>query len=87
MTEDLERDLPLLDRLFDQQLVVGYEHELVGQLADRMAETERSRVPILRSAGGVLVGLVACRDLLRVRAGTVQHERRREALIRLGGMQ
>ena len=65
------------------ELVSGYDDELAGHLADRMAATEIGRVPIVNRKSGSLVGLVARRDLLRVRANVVQHEREREALIRL----
>jgi chloride channel protein, CIC family len=64
-------------------LVFGYDDELAGHLADRMAATEIGRVPIVNRRSGLLVGLVARRDLLRVRANVVRHEREREALIRL----
>ncbi|HEY7806202.1 MAG TPA: chloride channel protein [Croceibacterium sp.] len=63
--------------------VVGYGDELAGELADRMAETDTSRVPILRRGDNVVVGLIARRDLLRVRSTAVRHERDREALIQL----
>ena len=63
--------------------MVGYDDELAGHLADRMALAEIGRVPILNRKSGVLVALVARRDLLRVRANVVQHEVEREALIRL----
>jgi CBS domain-containing protein len=63
--------------------VTGYDDELIGQLADRMAETGIGRVPILRRADSTLVGLVARRDLLRVRATATRHERGREKLLRL----
>ena len=75
----------LLDQITDQDLVIGYDDELVGQLADRMAATGASRVPILRREDGKLAGLVARRDLLRVRASVVRSEREREALIRFRG--
>jgi hypothetical protein len=39
-------------------------------------------VPILARESGALVGLVARRDLLRVRASARRHEHEREALIR-----
>jgi hypothetical protein len=42
------------------------------------------RAPILRRSDGVVIGLVARRDLLRVRAAAAGGEREREALIRLG---
>jgi H+/Cl- antiporter ClcA len=64
-----------------QDLVVGYDDELVGQLADRMALAHVSRVPILKRGTDALVGLVARRDLLRVRASAVRHETEREVLL------
>jgi CBS domain-containing protein len=77
------------DQLVGQNLTVGYADELVGKLADRMAESESGRVPILQRGAegeeGIVVGLVARRDLLRVRAEVIRHEREREQLIRLGG--
>ena len=54
-------------RRFRQELTIGYDDELVGHLADRMAAADASRVPILRRSDGAVVGLVARRDLLRVR--------------------
>lgn len=71
------------EQLAGQPLVTGYDDEPVGQLADRMVATETGRVPILRRSDGALVGLVARRDLLRVRASVVRHEREREALMRV----
>jgi len=78
------REKTVAERLEGQELVVGYEDELVGQLADRMADANKGRVPILRRSDGALVGLVARRDLLRVRASVIEHERERETLIRIG---
>jgi H+/Cl- antiporter ClcA len=72
----------LRDMLADQDLITGHDDDLVGHLADRMAATDVGRVPILRQGDDVLVGLVARRDLLRVRATVVRHEQEREALIR-----
>ncbi|HTI88841.1 MAG TPA: chloride channel protein [Alphaproteobacteria bacterium] len=72
------------DQLADQEPLLGYDDEMVGSLADRMAGADVGRVPILRRADGVVVGLVARRDLLRVRASTVRHERERTALLRFG---
>ncbi len=71
------------EQLAGEPLVTGYADELVGQLADRMVATDTSRVPILSKHDGTLVGLVARRDLLRVRANVVRQEREREALMRL----
>jgi chloride channel protein, CIC family len=74
----------LADALGERDCVTGFSDELVGRLADRMAEADVGRVPILRRTDNVVIGLVARRDLLRVRAAAVGHERNREALIRFG---
>ncbi len=68
-----------------RECISGYSDELVGELADRMAETDARRVPVLQRSDGTVVGFVSRRDLLRVRIMTVRHERHREALIRFGG--
>jgi CBS domain-containing protein len=77
------------EQLLGQNLLIGYEDELVGKLADRMAEADAGRVPILRrgatDAESTVVGLVARRDLLRVRAKVIRQEHEREKLIRLRG--
>jgi CIC family chloride channel protein len=56
------------------EVFVGYADELVGQLADRMAAADIGRVPIVDRATGKLVGLLARRDLLRVRAQAARLE-------------
>jgi chloride channel protein, CIC family len=73
----------LREQVAGQQLVLGYGDELAGHLADRMTATDMSRVPILNRESGALVGLVARRDLLRVRADMMRHEHEREKLIRV----
>ena len=77
------QEKPLRAQIAGQELVVGYDDELAGHLADRMSFSEHGRVPILNRASGQLVGLVARRDLLRVRTNMMRHEREREALIRV----
>ena len=77
------REKLLREQVEGQELVVGYDDELAGHLADRMSFTEHGRVPILNRASGALVGLVARRDLLRVRTNMMRHEHEREALIRV----
>ena len=76
-------DQSLADAIAVGDCVVGYADELTGELADRMDETDTGRVPILRRGDDVVIGLVARRDLLRVRSSAVRHERDREALIDL----
>ncbi|MBV8684639.1 MAG: chloride channel protein [Caulobacteraceae bacterium] len=67
----------------DAPVLTAFEDEPVGRLADRMAEANIGRVPVLRRADGALVGIVARRDLLRVRAAVARHEAERERLLRL----
>jgi H+/Cl- antiporter ClcA len=85
--EGWDSEKTLGEHLAGQTLLVGYTDELVGKLADRMAEADTGRVPILKRGpegeDGAVVGLVARRDLLRVRAEVIRHERDRERLIRL----
>ncbi|MDE2500082.1 MAG: chloride channel protein [Alphaproteobacteria bacterium] len=69
-----------------QHLFVGYTDDLVGHLADRMASADIGRVPILDRVTGKLVGLVARRDLLRVRARIAAEERDRRRLLKLPGL-
>jgi CIC family chloride channel protein len=56
------------ERLSGSTPLRGYDDEIVGSLADRMILHGAGRVPILSRATGRLVGLVARRDLLMVRA-------------------
>jgi H+/Cl- antiporter ClcA/predicted transcriptional regulator len=67
----------------NRELFVAYADELVGHLADRMAAADVGRVPVLERGTGELVGLVARRDLLRVRAHLVREERERRKLLRI----
>ena len=71
----------LADVVGESDCISGFSDELVGQLADRMAAADVGRVPILQRSTNIVAGLVARRDLLRVRAAAVGHERERKALI------
>jgi len=66
-----------------REVLTGFDDDLVGRLADRMAAADTGRVPIVSRDDGTLIGLVARRDLLRVRASVVRQERDREVLLRL----
>jgi len=66
-------------------MITGYSDELAGVLADRMAAAEIGRVPIFDRASRKLVGLVARRDLLRVRARVAKDEHHRHKPLRLMG--
>jgi len=78
-----EKNATLGDIEPERPLIVGHPDELVGHLCDRMAAADVGRIPIVDRAGGKLVGIVARRDLLRVRARAVHEERSRRRLLRL----
>jgi H+/Cl- antiporter ClcA len=67
------------------EVFVGFSDELVGHLADRMASADIGRVPIVDRTTGNLAGLVARRDLLRVRAHTARLERERARPLAMPG--
>ena len=74
-----DRAARLGDMLVEEPLF-GRPDELVGHLADRMAENGIGRVPVVDVAGR-LVGLVARKDLLAARARRVAEERDRARLL------
>ncbi|MES2254734.1 MAG: chloride channel protein [Pseudomonadota bacterium] len=69
----------------DQEMVTAFPDELAGTLADRMAQTGASRVPVIARDTGKLLGLVARRELLRVRALALRAEQDREGAVALPG--
>ena len=80
--EGLHEGLTLSKILPRIEPLVGYPDELVGDLADRMSERDVGRVPIVSRHDGRLVGIVARKDLLRVRARAQAEERERAAPLR-----
>jgi len=73
--EDPEsQKLTLAEALDGATLLKGYDDEIVAALADRMIANDVGRVPILARATGRLAGLVARRDLLKVRARLMHQE-------------
>ena len=73
----------LCDVAGENRPFVGYADELVGALADRMAAADIGRVPIIDRQHGRLIGIVARKDLLQVRARMVAEERERRPMLRL----
>ena len=63
----------LLEALGGQDLVTGHPCELVGHVADRMADAGVGRVPVVDDQGR-LAGLVARKDLLKARARRIAEE-------------
>ncbi|MGH7075337.1 MAG: chloride channel protein [Stellaceae bacterium] len=72
----------LRDVVKGRDVVVGYGDELIGRLVDRMIVNNVGRIPILRRGEGKkVVGLVARRDLLRIRGHLNTEESERERVI------
>jgi H+/Cl- antiporter ClcA len=72
--DPVSQKLTLAEALEGVILLEGYDDEIVAALADRMIANDVGRVPILSRATGRLVGLVARRDLLKVRARLMHQE-------------
>jgi CBS domain-containing protein len=72
--ESLDRDISIADVVGDADLLVGHPNDLVGRLADRMAQSGVGRVPVV-DADNRLVGLIARKDLLAARARRMVEER------------
>ena len=73
--EDPESQNQTLAEALDGTILLeGYDDEIVAALADRMIANDVGRVPILSRVTGQLVGLVARRDLLKVRARLMHQE-------------
>jgi chloride channel protein, CIC family len=77
--ESAHDDQTLFDRVSDRSLTVGYADEPVSHLADRMVLADIGRVPIVDRDSQRLVGLVARKDLLRIRATAKSAEANRVA--------
>jgi chloride channel protein, CIC family len=81
--EDLDEGTTVGDLATTHDVLSAYADDLVGDLADRMVEADVGRVPVLERRSGKVVGLVARRDLLHVRARLLRDERERGRLLRL----
>ena len=79
--ENLHGKESLFDRVSDRSLTVGYADEPVSHLADRMVLADLGRVPIVDRETQRLVGLVARKDLLRIRATAKSTEANRAAYL------
>ncbi len=57
----------LADKVSDTSIPIGYPDDTVRPIADIMIATDTARIPITDPISGTLVGLVARKDLLRLR--------------------
>jgi CIC family chloride channel protein len=63
-------------------ILTAYPDEMVSTLADRMMEADIGRVPVIARGDNRLVGLVARKDLLKIRARALSEDRDRQAFFR-----
>jgi CIC family chloride channel protein len=79
MTEGAPEHRTLDNSLSDASAVVGHPGEIVADLVNRMVAHDVGRVPIVESATRRVVGLVARKDLMRVRAASRRQDLERQA--------
>lgn len=79
---DPQSQVASLGELISNEIMTSTADELVGQLADRMAQHDVGRVPVIDNQSRRLIGLVARKDLLRVRAHLRANENSRSAPLR-----
>jgi hypothetical protein len=63
--------------------VVAYPDEPLRLIVYRMAETGRTRLPVLDPGGNRVIGTVSLDNLLHARARTLEDERRRERILHI----
>lgn len=80
--EDNSADVTLFDVASDASLVTVHADDVLGDLADLMIETNLGRIPVVAKNSAELIGLVARKDLLHMRAANRTSEETREAFFR-----
>jgi chloride channel protein, CIC family len=83
MAEGAPEHRTLDDLISDASAVVGYSGEVVADLVNRMVANDVGRVPIIDPATRRIVGLVARKDLMRVRAASRLQDLERQSFFRL----
>ena len=72
-------DQTLNDVVSDASVPVAHPDDMVGRVTDLMIAADIGRVPIVALDSGILVGLIARKDLLRLRDSSKSLERERRA--------
>ncbi|MGZ9724516.1 chloride channel protein [Rhizobium miluonense] len=67
-------DQSLYDVVSDTSLPVAHADDTVGRVADIMIHADTGRIPVVEPQTGRLVGLIARKDLLRLRSATNRAE-------------
>jgi CIC family chloride channel protein len=79
---DQDRLVSLAEIVSPVEVLTTVPDELVGKLADRMSQFDVGRVPVVQPDDHQLIGIVARKDLLRIRASLLAHEFERTAPLR-----
>jgi CBS domain-containing protein len=72
----------LYDIVSDASSPSAHPEDTVGRVTDLMITEDVGRVPVVEATSGRLVGLIARKDLLRLREKAITSEQRREAFFR-----
>lgn len=75
-------DAMLRDVISNTHFFVAYPDDLLRDLVDRMAQSDTGRVPVVAREDGSLIGLVARKDLLQIRARVLAEENGRSSGLR-----
>jgi CIC family chloride channel protein len=78
-TQSRQGSETLYDVVSDTAGTVGYPDEVLGHLADTMVAADLGRVPIVERGTRRVIGLVARKDLLRIRSSVNEAEQDRMA--------
>jgi predicted transcriptional regulator len=69
----------LYDLVSDRAVTLCHPDEILGRVADLMVAADLGRIPVVERDGDRVVGLVARKDLLRLRSVVTAAERDRAA--------
>ncbi|MFZ0527282.1 MAG: chloride channel protein [Xanthobacteraceae bacterium] len=83
MAEGVPEHRTLDDLVSDASGIAGFPGEVVADLVNRMVANDVGRVPIIDPATRRIVGLVARKDLMRVRAASRLQDLERQSFFRL----
>jgi len=78
-------DQSLFDLVSDADVPSVTGDYTAGQVADLMLSRDSGRIPVVEPGTGKLVGLIARKDLLRMRGAAVQAESHRQSFFPAGG--
>ena len=81
LTQSADAETSLGDIVRDP--VVAHPDEPLRAVVFRMAETGLTRMPVIESDSGKLVGMVSLEDLLLARVRNLNEERHRERVLRV----